>query len=446
MPQKHLNLQEYGSPLQSLSVSIMDTSFRPLFASKPLIGIFGNGLSGKGVAHLCEKLHLPYEIIDKRQQSQSPHFERYGLCVFSPGFPPNHPWRQRAEAANVLSVTELDFAASCFDNAVIAVTGTNGKTSVTEILAQLLHNSGKEVLSVGNNGTVLSDVVADEKLSPNGIYICEVSSFQAQFLKFLHPTYTLWTNFAPDHLNWHGDLKSYFFAKYNLLKQTKKTCFCGNSLGKAFRSFEIPSPAPSVVFAPPAGELNDWLAQFPLCFSQGQRENFALIRTFAQQFGIDTATLCRTLEEFQQPPHRLHCCRRIGEISFWNDSKGTNLHAVQAALESLKDLPNLWWILGGGGKGEDLNGFIQTLNRYPVQTVCLIGETGRALAQKASEFKANVIHAETLPNVFKHLPIHKAFTLVLRPGFTSWDQFKSFEERGELFEALVRDYVPSSGG
>ena len=112
----------------------MATSFRPLLASKPLVGIFGNGLSGKGVAHLCEKLHLPYEIIDERQQSQIPHFERYGLCVFSPGFSPNHPWRQRAEAADVPSVTELDFAASCFSNPVIAVTGTNGKTSVTEIL------------------------------------------------------------------------------------------------------------------------------------------------------------------------------------------------------------------------------------------------------------------------------------------------------------------------
>ena len=418
----------------------MDTAFRPLLTSKPLVGIFGNGLSGKGVAHLCEKLHLPYEIIDERQQSQIPHFEHYGLCVFSPGFPPNHPWRREAGAANVSSITELDFAASCFDNPVIAVTGTNGKTSVTEILTQLLRNGGKEVLSVGNNGTVLSDVVAGNKLSSKVIYVCEVSSFQAQFLKFLHPTYTLWTNFAPDHLNWHGNLKDYFFAKYNLLKQTKKTCFCGNSLKEAFRTFNIHSSAASVVFTPPAEELNDWLGQFPLCFSQGQRENFALIYIFVQHLNIDEATLRRTLEEFQQPPHRLHCCRRIGEISFWNDSKGTNLHAVQAALESLKGLPNLWWILGGGGKGEDLNGFIQTLNRYPVQTICLVGETGRELMQKASEFKANVIHAETLPNVFKHLPNNKAFTLVLSPGFTSWDQFKSFEERGELFEELVRNY------
>ena len=423
----------------------MDTTLRPPRTSKPLVGIFGNGLSGKGAARLCEKLHLPYEIIDERQQSQSPHFEQYGLCVFSPGFSPNHPWRQRAEATNVPSATELDFAASCFNNPVIAVTGTNGKTSVTEILTQLLRNSGQEVLSVGNNGTVLSEVVADGGLSPDGVYICEVSSFQAQFLKSLHPTHTLWTNFAPDHINWHGNLKNYFEAKYRLLKLTEKTCFCGNSLKETFQTFTVPSSAASMVFAPPAEELNDWLEQFPLCFSQGQRENFALIRTFARRLNIDEATLRHTLEEFQQPPHRLHCCRRIGTTSFWNDSKGTNLHAVQAALESLKDLPNLWWILGGGGKGEDLNGFIQTLNRYPVQTICLVGETGRELMQKASEFKANVIHAEILPNVLKHLPTHKAFTLVLSPGFTSWDQFKSFEERGELFEKLVRDYVPSSG-
>ena len=418
---------------------VMGTPLRLLLKSRPLVGIFGNGLSGKGGAHLCEKLNLPYEITDEKQ-NQTPRFERYGLCIFSPGFPPNHSWRQEAQKINIPSITELDFAASCFTNPVIAVTGTNGKTSVTELLAQLLCHCGKEALSVGNNGTVLSEVVAEEKLSPNGIYVCEVSSFQAQFLQFLHPIYTFWTNFAPDHLNWHENLKNYFEAKYRLLKLTEKTCFCGNSLKETFRTFTVSSPAPSVVFAPPVNALNDWLGSFPLCFSQGQRENFALIHTFAQHLNIDEATLYCTLEEFQQPPHRLHCCRRLGETSFWNDSKGTNLHAVQAALESLKALPNLWWILGGGDKGENLDDFIQTFNHSPVQTLCLIGETGRVLMRRASDFKATVTHAETLQNVFKYLPTKQAFTLVLSPGFTSWDQFASFEERGELFEKLVRNY------
>ena len=422
----------------------MDTTLRSLLKDKPLVGIFGNALSGKGAARLCEKLHLSYEITDEKQPMLPPHFEHYGLCIFSPGFPPEHPWRQQAQKANVLSITELDFAASCFPNSVIAVTGTNGKTSVTEMIAQLLHRCGKEVLSVGNNGRVLSDAVADETLSPQGIYVCEISSFQAQFLRFLHPTYTLWTNFAPDHLNYHGDLRGYFRAKYHLLTLTKETCFCGNTLKETFQTFGVPNSDLSIVFVQPAGAPPNWLSHFPLRFSQGQRENFTLVRAFAQRLRIDDEMIRHTLEDFQQPPHRLHCCRRIGSTSFWNDSKGTNLHAVRSALESLKDLPNVWWILGGGDKGEDLDGFIQTINRYPVQTVCLVGETGRAFEHCASKFKANVIPAETLPNVFARLPLDRPFTLVLSPGFTSWDQFASFKERGDLFEKLAQDYKQPS--
>ena len=419
---------------------MIDTPLRKFLQRKPTVGIFGAGLSGKGAAHLCEALHLSYELCDeKKGHSTTPHFQDYGICIVSPGFSPQHPWRQQAQDNEILCIPELDFAATCFSNSLVAVTGTNGKTSVTEIVAQLLRENGEKALSVGNNGTVLSEAVASKMLPDEGTYVCEVSSFQAASLQFLRPTYTLWTNIAPDHLNYHGSFQNYFSAKAHLLELTQKACFCGHSLQLHKADFPAPLTC-DLVFAPSIDQEATWLHHFPACFSHGQQKNFLLVRTFAQALHIPEKTLHTCLENFQQPPHRLHCCRRIGETTFWNDSKGTNLHAVQAALESVKHLPHLCWILGGGGKGEDLSSFIQTFRSYPIQTIYLIGETGQQLATRASEFHASIVVAGCLENVFRQLPQQEPFALVLSPGFTSWDQFSSFEERGQLFEQLAQNY------
>lgn len=419
----------------------MQCKLEPFLHKKPLVGIFGAGLSGKGAANLCKALHWSYELLDE-QEAQSPRFESYGLCIFSPGFAPHHPWRIQAQRAHALCVNELDFAATCFTNPIIAVTGTNGKTSVTELMAQLLRDNGQEALSVGNNGRVLSQAVADAALSDQGVYVCEVSSFQAASLQWFRPMCTLWTNFAPDHLDYHGGLKEYFLAKYHLLTLTDGPCICGPNLREWMEHFGV--SCPTLQFVEPDAVNNQSLTQFPNSFSYGQRENFALIQTYARLKGIDDAIVAHCLTHFKQAPHRLHCCCKTDTMAFWNDSKGTNLHAVKAALESLKHLPHLHWILGGGGKGEALQGFIDLLNAYPIEQIYLVGETGEQLFEQAHQFHAPVQHCKRLEQVFIQLPQNEPFNLVLSPGFTSWDQFKSYAERGDLFERLAQQYIAAS--
>lgn len=402
--------------------------------AKKRIGIFGAGLSGRGAAHLCDVLGYDYELLDEyRGGNRNPSFEHYSICIFSPSFSKTHPWVIEAERHGCLCINEIDFSMSCCTNPLIAITGTNGKTSTVELVTHLLKNNGQDAIAVGNNGTVLSEVIADNKTMPETIFVCEISSFQAETLQFLHPICTLWTNIAPDHIDYHGSFENYFLAKKNLLKLTECPIICGEKL-KNYLSCEK-----NIEFAESIYDLETWLNKFDVCFSYGQRENFVLLRKFAEKFNIQEHILEKTLTEFSQPDHRLHCCLKTKSVEFWNDSKGTNLHAVHAALESLKNNSDIGWILGGQSKGEDLSSFVETFNDYAnVSIIYLIGETGEALHKMRSSFRAKAILCKTLENVFSEFHKNPVRSLVLSPGFASWDQFESFKERGKCFEMLAK--------
>lgn len=402
------------------------------------VGILGCGISGQGAALLCKTLGFPCEIVDEyKGELHVPHFERYGFCVFSPGFPKHHPWWIQAESLKIPCFTEIDFAASCAKNKTIAVTGTNGKTSTVELVTQLLQSAGHQALAVGNNGYVLSKAVAENRLTDEGLFVCEISSFQAEALKLLHPVCTLFTNIAPDHLYYHGSFENYLSAKKNLLSLTTGLVICGNKLRPYLQEFS------QIHFAEPTELLSNWLENFPYSYSFGQRENFVLMRTFAEYFKISQGLLDSCLKAFTQPPHRLYCCHKWDTVEFWNDSKGTNLHAVQAALESFKDKTHVHWILGGKSKGEDVALFAETFNRYPnVSRIYLVGETGNDLYELRVQFNAEIFLCNDLETVFKQFKTNlpRPNYLVLSPGFSSLDQFKSFEQRGELFEKIAREF------
>lgn len=414
----------------------MQNQIQSYLNKKNCIGILGTGLSGQGAAALCRKFSIPYEILEEhKDEIFIPSFKKYGICVFSPGFPPHHSWWRQAQEAGCLCINEIDFAALFIDNPLIAVTGTNGKTSTVELITQVLNAWGKTACAVGNNGNVLSLEVAKNDADTSKIYVCEISSYQAWPLKFFKPHYSLWTNFAPDHIIYHGNLNNYFAAKKHLLECTQETCFCSHTL-----EHDLPD-LPKVIFAQNPQFYTNWLDNFPVCFSYGQRENFTLVRFFAEKIGIPLNVINECFKKFVPPKHRLHRCGLRDKMSFWNDSKGTNLHAVHAALESLKHHPHLHWILGGGAKGEELKTFVSIINRYPIEKIYLIGETGKQLYSLKDQFHAETIFCSTLKNVFNFLPEKKNFTLVLSPGFTSWDQYSNFEERGTEFEACVRNYL-----
>ena len=194
---------------------------QPLLAAP--VAIFGAGVSGLGVCAMLASLGAEGVIYDaKGNEFDLKRARLHRLVVFSPGFPPEHPWLELARTAGCECRGELDFAAPFWRGSVIAVTGTNGKTTLTEFLVHALREIGQVAYATGNVGFSFAQLVAEKKGgTAESIAVCEVSSFQAETMREMRPDATLWTNFAEDHLERHPTLESYFGAKWNLVARTR---------------------------------------------------------------------------------------------------------------------------------------------------------------------------------------------------------------------------------
>ena len=420
----------------------------PHFTSQlECVAIFGNGVSGNACAHLLTELGIKWEIFDQKGPLLPANVSNFSACVYSPGFPPYHPWLKTFYKAQVPCLNELEFASLFLKNPIIAITGTNGKTSVTECLAQLFNQIGQKSLAVGNNGRVLSSTVGH--VSDDTQLICEISSFQAWGLRHMPIKQVIWTNIAPDHLNYHRGFSHYFNSKMNLVRR----CLQNNGqilLGSSVRPLcSLSHPDIHFVSVPSKAELAQW-EQFPLSYSAGQRENFYTLKNFCTLNHIPFAELQDCFQKFQQAPHRLHYVTRIGEMEFWEDSKATNLHALQAALESCKNATNVHWVLGGQSKGEDLTEYVKTFAHYPqVRQIYFIGDTGAPLYLlfKASpDIHATCVLVQDLAHVFEKIHVSdQPVKFIFCPGFASWDQFKNYAQRGEAFEKEISLFAQRGG-
>ncbi|HYD84007.1 MAG TPA: UDP-N-acetylmuramoyl-L-alanine--D-glutamate ligase, partial [Opitutus sp.] len=336
--------------MRKLTLTVPE-SFRP-WLTRP-VGILGGGVSGVGVTALLATIGAESVIYDAKGTPFSAKAAKaHGLVVFSPGFAPEHEWLALARAAGCECLNELDFASAFWRGAIIAVTGTNGKTTLTEFLTHALRATSHEAHATGNIGHSFAQLVAaSDGGTTETIAVCEVSSFQAETLKRFRADATLWTNFAEDHLERHPGLESYFGAKWNLVARTKPgAVFAGSSVQRFAEKFNRPLPASAAIqtegVAADARLHGTVFAEYP------QRENFVLAAAWWRVAGLPEEALITAAQNFQLGRHRL---ARIGEhegVTFWNDSKATNFHAVEAALARFEKPVVL--IAGGKAKGGDL--------------------------------------------------------------------------------------------
>lgn len=406
------------------------------------IAIFGGGVSGSGVRALVEALGGEWRLYDantvKGADFTTGVAKQHALVVFSPGFTPEHPWLARAKAAGASCLNELDFGALCWRGRIVAVTGTNGKTTLTEFLAHALRATGRAAHATGNIGYPLSQLAAD-KLggAREEIAVCEVSSFQAETLLHFRADATLWTNFAEDHLERHASLESYFGAKWNLIAHTtSRAVFLGASVERHARKFERALTGTLVVPTerqPPDERLAGTVfADYP------QRENFLLAAAWWRANGFDEATLLHAARSFQLGRHRMTRVAELDGVTFWNDSKATNFHATEAALARFSSPPVL--IAGGKPKGGDLAGFVHRAAPH-VKHLVLIGETSGELAFHASVARVAHTRCASLEEATRRAAELAApgEHVLLSPGFASFDMFRSYEDRGNQFEHHVHN-------
>ena len=421
-----------------------DPVLTPPAVLAPLLGtpvaVFGAGVSGLAVRDALARLGAAGVIFDQKpgagaaQTFGRADAERHRLVVFSPGFALEHVWLQTARAAGCTCLGELDFASLFWPGRILAITGTNGKTTLTEFLTHALGAAGEAAFAVGNVGFPFSRL-ALQAGAPDAIAVCEVSSFQAETLQHFRADATLWTNFAEDHLERHPELSGYFAAKWNLVEHTRPgAVFAGPSVVRFAGRFGRRLPAEAGVAtegAPPDARLEGTpFARYP------QRENFQLALAWWRHAGRPEAGLYAAARSFRIGRHRLALVGELGGVSFWNDSKATNFHAVEAALATFPAPVHL--ILGGRSKGGDLPAFV---NRIAARCrhFWLIGETRAPLAACCA--------AEGLPHTVcsslaeavrgAAAAARPGEAVVLSPAFASFDMFRSYADRGDQFESLA---------
>jgi UDP-N-acetylmuramoylalanine--D-glutamate ligase len=338
--------------------------------------------------------------------------------VKSPGVPAESPLAvaARARAIPVWSEVELGFRLLP-GNPLIGVTGTNGKTTTTELLAAIFRAAGRNVEAAGNVGRALTDVAL--QIEPGTTVVCELSSFQLEDVHTLACDVAVLLNLEPDHLDRHGTFEAYRDAKLRIFERARaKVVPRGLGLD-------------GIEFA-----ADDVLPAEPRIPGAHNRENAAAATAAARAAGVDDAAIAEALRTFAGVEHRLELVRELDGVRYVNDSKATNTAAARRGVAAY-DAP-LRLILGGSLKGEDFAPLARELPAN-VRSVYLIGEAtdqlAAALDAAGRTYTRDIDLAHAVAHA--HADAQPGDIVLLSPAAASFDQFKSFEERGDAFRRIV---------
>ena len=346
--------------------------------------------------------------------------EGVGLLVKSPGVPADAPLLDAARDRDIAVWSELELGYRLLrDNPLIAVTGTNGKTTTSELLGFLLG-----VPVAGNVGRALCEL--DGEVEPGRWVVCEVSSFQLEDIHEFRPRIALLLNLESDHLDRHGTFDAYRAAKLRVFENQGD----GDSAVVPRGFAAVPGKARRVEFAG-----DDPLPAEPAIPGAHNRENAAAAVAAARVVGIDDPTIAQALQSFPGVPHRLELIAECGGVRFVNDSKATNVASALRALAAYADAP-VHLILGGSRKGEDFGPLADAIGPN-VAGVYLIGETAAELAPLLPDAVQSGTLAAALG--FAAEAAQPGDVVLLSPACASYDHYENFEERGEEFRRLVQN-------
>lgn len=407
------------------------------------LAILGMGLSGQAAAKLAQAQGDQVITFDATAKADAAEFSKTDLTavdqiLISPGFEASHPWRQCALASDKPCISEIEYAAEKWRGKIYGVTGTNGKTSLTELLAAAFCISGADAIACGNIGVPFSEVANSARNTSQTIAVCELSSFQAELVERFQLDGLLWTNFAPDHLDRYHQLSDYLNAKWKLVHclKTQAPFFYGVEVSEAIEAHALEAKGSSV--AVEAIDLSGLPVDSPFRHSP-QQANLALAQALWQELGLGASALRQAAVEFKVPAYRFELVAQHAGVNFWNDSKATNFHAVNAALGSLSE-GSVFWIGGGRAKGGNPADLVAILEGR-ITEACIYGECAPSLSSALNESSIPYHQSKDCGDAIRqaaHLaqanpPAHVLFS----PGFASFDAFSSYLERGKYFDSIV---------
>ncbi len=383
-----------------------------------------------------------------------PRWQGFDAIVLSPGVPPELPWLAAARAAGLPVVGELEVAAPFIQRPLLAVSGTNGKTTTTTLLGELLTASGKKTLVGGNIGTPVVSLLARQEEAD--LLVLEVSSFQLDTASHFHPQAAALLNLTPDHLDRYPDYDAYIASKASLFqRQEAGDLQVLNADDPAVASLDRGVSRVYWFSATRPLAIGAWLNHaaiqvrlagrepetFPLehIRLQGRHnlENIMAALFLALDAGADPNACREVLATFRGLPHRLEWVADLGGVSFYDDSKGTNVGAVATSLAHF-DRPVIL-IAGGRDKDSDFS-LLNHLIGARVKALVLIGETRERLARVwqglapvylADDMAAAVARARDLSRPGE--------VVLLSPACASFDMYRDYAHRGQTFQNLVRE-------
>ena len=367
----------------------------------------------------------------------------YDFVVLSPGIDPISPLATNFSSRKIETLGELELGWRSVDLPVIAITGTNGKTTTTELLAQMLNACGQRTIACGNIGKPLCEVALEDR--DLDVLTVEVSSFQLETIRTFRPSISVWLNFAPDHLDRYPSVAEYRAAKLRIFEnQTADDVAvvnAGETLPKiAARTVTFSAYTDQADFRLEGGSIvyqNTPVLRMAETKLRGSHNIENLMATLAVGLarGLSFEQMLPPLCAYEPRPHRCEFVRELGEVIYVNDSKATNLAAVEKAL--LAQNKSVILIAGGKDKGFTFETLLPLVSEK-VRATILIGEMAERIARDWKSAVPCEIANSLADAVERAHAIAKPGEVVLfSPGTSSFDMFKSYADRGDQFRALV---------
>ncbi|AFZ48804.1 UDP-N-acetylmuramoylalanine--D-glutamate ligase [Cyanobacterium stanieri PCC 7202] len=446
------------------------------------VEIIGLGKSGIGAAKLLKKVGKDVTIYDARESDSFRQIKEDlaqeninvelgknlplnpdnlpELVVVSPGVPWNIPILEEARAKGVMTIGEMELAWRYLNTSPwIGITGTNGKTTTTALIEAMLKAGNIKTSACGNIGYAASELALESLDNPPEWVVAEISSYQIESSRDLAPKIGIWTTFTPDHLERHKTLNNYCFIKASLLERSEAKIFNGDDpyiynmgLERTWKNsywtsvkgkdFLIGDESRGVFLQDSwivaFGELIAPISLFKMVGSHNQ-QNLLLAVAAAKLAGVSKSAIAHTITSFSGVPHRLELVKTINGVDYINDSKATNYDAAQVGLESVKSPVIL--IAGGQAKEGDNQAWINVI-KQKCKAVLLIGEASDLFASSLEKEGFNYYYkvgdmGNALTKAQQLAQENCASVVLLSPACASFDQYNSFEERGEDFRNLV---------
>lgn len=441
------------------------------FANKKVL-VLGLAKSGESAARLLDKLGAIVTVNDGKPFEENPAAqslleegikvvtgghplelldEDFEWMVKNPGIPYNNPMVMRTLEKQIPVITEVELAYLISDAPIIGITGSNGKTTTTTMIAEVLTAGGQNGLLSGNIGFPASQVAQDA--GKTDTLVMELSSFQLMGIEAFHPEIAVITNLMPTHLDYHGSFEEYVAAKWNIQKNMTASDYVvlnfnqdlAKELAKKTAARVIPfSTQEKVDGAYLDGDVLTFRGEAIMTASElgvpGSHnvENALATIAVAKLRGIDNQVIKETLAHFGGVKHRLQYVGEINQVKFYNDSKSTNILATQKALSGF-DNSKIILIAGGLDRGNEFDELVPDIKG--LKKMVILGESAERVKRAADQAEVSYLDASDVRDATR-----KAFSVaepgdvvLLSPANASWDMYKNFEVRGDEFLAVFKE-------